>query len=400
MDKYRIFPTDSLYEFLVRMTPDELRDACRYPEFKEACKLLSKETYDVQQLLGAGSFGKVYKSHKRGEQHALKMFEEENDNIFEDVINEIAVISLMTKCNSKYCVPIIQLKTYPLAMVLPLAISDLNDYMETYKEVDQTTIITSMINGLRELHTFGIIHRDVKPRNYLVFSDNAIKISDFGMSTAFPNLQECYTVPYRSPKIWEGDNIANKSSDLWALGVSILEVANRGMWYDWKPDRFAIVSFTMNLPTTLEKVIDTDIRTSVMEMLDHKKRHSLKKVDYLTLPSRVLDDYSPEHKKIVMEWLADVRQKYKYSKITLRYTLDLFSRFLAVKPVSTTVVQGYSIACMVITTRITEQNSLTLKRASSVTAHSSSISEIYEYCLDIIRTLDGLLWLPLESLEK
>lgn len=45
-------------------------------------------------------------------------------------------------------------------------------------------IFRDVLLGLEYLHMLGIIHRDVKPANLLVSSDNVVKISDFGVSYA------------------------------------------------------------------------------------------------------------------------------------------------------------------------------------------------------------------------
>jgi len=42
--------------------------------------------------------------------------------------------------------------------------------------------ILDVIDGLREIHRLGIVHRDVKPSNCLMDSDGRAKIGDFGLS--------------------------------------------------------------------------------------------------------------------------------------------------------------------------------------------------------------------------
>lgn len=42
-----------------------------------------------------------------------------------------------------------------------------------------------ILSGLEYLHSRGIAHRDLKPENILLDDNDAIKISDFGLSTLF-----------------------------------------------------------------------------------------------------------------------------------------------------------------------------------------------------------------------
>lgn len=39
-----------------------------------------------------------------------------------------------------------------------------------------------MLMGLSSIHSFGIIHRDIKPGNVLLFPDGRAKLADFGQS--------------------------------------------------------------------------------------------------------------------------------------------------------------------------------------------------------------------------
>ena len=43
-------------------------------------------------------------------------------------------------------------------------------------------ILVQILRGLKEIHEEGVIHRDIKPKNILVFDNDLIKIWDFGVS--------------------------------------------------------------------------------------------------------------------------------------------------------------------------------------------------------------------------
>ncbi|KAH9254661.1 hypothetical protein BASA81_007428 [Batrachochytrium salamandrivorans] len=102
-----------------------------------------------------------------------------------------------------------------------------------------------LLRGLKFLHSAGIIHRDIKPRNLLVNSNCDLKICDMGLAR-FDNsqlvppgrpMQENGSVPemtdyvatrwYRAPEIilqWAG---YSKAIDMWAVGCILAELLAR-----------------------------------------------------------------------------------------------------------------------------------------------------------------------------
>ena len=47
-------------------------------------------------------------------------------------------------------------------------------------------IAKQLLAALQHLHQHGVVHRDVKPNNVLVFPGNKFKLCDFGVSTLLP----------------------------------------------------------------------------------------------------------------------------------------------------------------------------------------------------------------------
>jgi serine/threonine protein kinase len=95
--------------------------------------------------------------------------------------------------------------------------------------------------GLKQLHSLGMAHNDLKPENMLVFTDEGIKLTDFGLATfsqpAFRRQGHLlFTEPYRAPELscpgGVPKDIDLRASDMWALGLIFLEL----IMYKFHPD--------------------------------------------------------------------------------------------------------------------------------------------------------------------
>ena len=89
---------------------------------------------------------------------------------------------------------------------------------------DEVLKISSQIaNGLKCLHSLGIIHRDIKLEN-IVHVSNEFRLIDFGLSTIISSsestLDSYGTITYMSPEIIKKEKYNNKA-DIWSFGVVV-----------------------------------------------------------------------------------------------------------------------------------------------------------------------------------
>ena len=136
-----------------------------------------------------------------------------------------------------------------LHLVFELCEMDLVNYIETtsttIRLLDFKKIYDDLTTAVRYIHDKDIVHRDIKPNNILMSWDGSVsnppvfKLADFGMAvflldTCFLEL-DCACWSYRSPdlqlitsfdrkEICISDKIILKAGDVWALGVSLVEV--------------------------------------------------------------------------------------------------------------------------------------------------------------------------------
>ncbi len=83
-----------------------------------------------------------------------------------------------------------------------------------------------LLGGMEAAHRSGIVHRDVKPGNIMVFNDGSVKLGDFGVASVVdhPSITGTGLVvgspSYMSPEQARGER-SNPAADLWGLGATL-----------------------------------------------------------------------------------------------------------------------------------------------------------------------------------
>ncbi|PXF45002.1 Extracellular signal-regulated kinase 1 [Gracilariopsis chorda] len=100
---------------------------------------------------------------------------------------------------------------------------------------DHTRYLTyQLLNGLKYIHSAGVLHRDLKPSNILLTQECQLKICDLGLARDAPrtpytqNRISSYTATrwYRAPEIMFGAPYTS-AVDVWSVGCIVAEILLR-----------------------------------------------------------------------------------------------------------------------------------------------------------------------------
>jgi len=196
-----------------------------------------KNQYDITEVLGEGTYGKVRKARCRqtGEFRALKQMKlgTQEDGVPSTAIREIAILKELAHENIVRLIDVF-CKPGELVLVFELLDSDLKKHMKALNGRLQPGQVRDfgrqLLKGIEFCHMNRIIHRDLKPQNLLIDSGLRLKIADFGLARAFmlpvpQYTHEVVTVWYRPLEILLGSKLYSVPVDLWGVGCILAEMA-------------------------------------------------------------------------------------------------------------------------------------------------------------------------------
>lgn len=140
------------------------------------------------------------------------------------------------------------------------------DHFGPMNESSLKIYLRQIVEGLKYLHSEGVVHRDMKCSNILVDTNGIVKLSDFGSSAVVEPLSKscCFnslkgTLPWMAPEVI-CQQIYGKKADIWSLGCCVLEMlTGKTPWDNMenKIQAFQIIGKSDNIPTFPQNISKT-----------------------------------------------------------------------------------------------------------------------------------------------
>ncbi|KIK62997.1 hypothetical protein GYMLUDRAFT_41298 [Collybiopsis luxurians FD-317 M1] len=206
-----------------------------------------------------GTYGVVYKAKDNGTNQivALKKIrlEAEDEGVPSTAIREISLLKelndvhiILSRSLDSHCsccffthrlLDIIHIEQ-KLYLVFEFLDVDLKRYLDNGNR-NGTPITPKIVKrffhqltaGLLYCHSHRILHRDLKPQNLMIDSDDNLKLADFGLARAFGIPMRIYTheivtLWYRAPEVLLGGRHYSTAVDMWSVGCIFAEMALQG----------------------------------------------------------------------------------------------------------------------------------------------------------------------------
>jgi eukaryotic-like serine/threonine-protein kinase len=206
--------------------------------------------YDIQEKIGAGGMGEVYRAFdtKLRRDVALKLLPPELLHGSDKMARFEREARVLAALNHPHVGAIYGLESDGDKTFLVLELVPGEDLGEILKRGamlldDVLKLGRQIAEGMEAAHEQGIIHRDLKPQNIMITPEGTVKILDFGLAKAFevepqggsqtamPTMTSGHTIAgvvmgtasYMSPEQARGTPL-DRRTDIWSFGCVIYEM--------------------------------------------------------------------------------------------------------------------------------------------------------------------------------
>ncbi|EGR26963.1 protein kinase domain protein [Ichthyophthirius multifiliis] len=204
------------------------------------------ERYKILEKIGQGAYGVVVAAVDQAENKKKSVAIKKIEKAFEEriytkrTLRELKLLRLLNHENviglDSILLPKSREEFNDIYCVSELMETDLQQIIKSEQVLTADHIkffIYQILRGLKYVHSGGVIHRDLKPRNLLVNSNCDLKICDFGLARAIPeskanDLTDYVTTRwYRPPELLLSWTDYTAAMDVWSVGIILAELIKR-----------------------------------------------------------------------------------------------------------------------------------------------------------------------------
>ena len=200
---------------------------------------VSASALTVVKLLGEGAYGSVHEGLWNDQPVAIKRLKAQR--LTEDAIEELrreAQIMFQLGVESRYIVPLkkicLEAPHYSLVMEL-MPKGSLYHLLHNKQPLPwpiRFQIALDAAWGLKDLHGYSILHRDLKSLNILLDDRLRAKLADFGLAkvkqeTSSQSTIAKGTVLWMAPELFKRKAEVTAATDIWSLGMVLWELSSR-----------------------------------------------------------------------------------------------------------------------------------------------------------------------------
>ena len=241
--------------------------------------------YEITELIGVGGMADVYKAVDVMEDRevAVKILKPEfaeNEEFLRRFRNESKAIAVLSHPNIVKIYDVgfsDEIQYIVMEYIDGITLKEFIEQQGVLKWKDALHFVTQILRALQHAHDKGIVHRDIKPQNIMLFTDGTIKVMDFGIAR-FSRIdgktlsdKTIGSVHYISPEQARGD-ITDERSDIYSVGAMLYEMLTGQKPFDGEnPVAIALKHMQDDI------VMPRDIMPSIPEALEEIVVHAMEK---------------------------------------------------------------------------------------------------------------------------
>ena len=183
-------------------------------------------------ILGKGGYGVVERGVYEGREVAVKRVRTRDR--LSAVRREVTALSKVQSHTNVVLLYGVHHGVDETWMAMDLAVCDLYAVVHQAKHLDEArarAFFAQMIDGVQHIHDCGVVHRDIKLENWLVFEHDVLKLADFGLAHTFTSRDDAHqrhrlfdfvgSRAYCAPEVLQREAYDGERIDAWSMMICL-----------------------------------------------------------------------------------------------------------------------------------------------------------------------------------